>query len=74
MEKNIEIILDNEKEWRRHILGKMEKILVEQVSQGKKIESLDVRSGLWGAASGGIVVLISLALIFLKKSLLKYLQ
>ena len=57
-DSQLTVIADNEKEWRYHILKKLEWFEKEQIKHGKDIARLGVKSSIWGAVGGAIIVAI----------------
>ena len=62
----LEIIVNNEKEWRAHIIRELEwfkaeqiRIQKEQIDHGKDIARLQIKSGIWGCLGGSIIFLIA---------------
>lgn len=64
--ENLEKILENERDWRLHILTEVTAIKSKQGEHSKEIAGLMVKSGIWGLLGGGIPVLITLTLYALK--------
>lgn len=71
----IETLVDNEREWRKYLVQKVDKLesLHADCSRHTAIElsALKVKAGMWGALSGGGVVVIGLGVYILEKVLAK---
>jgi hypothetical protein len=65
-ESTLEILLENEKEWRRYMIDEIKAIKREQSKQGKHLVALKIRASIWGFISGSIPAIIIIALTVLK--------
>ena len=68
----IEKLIENEKEWRRHLVKEVDVVKVTQISQGKAFASLrtefKIKSGVWGLI-GGILPTVGLILVMIFKKI-----
>ena len=68
--ETLEKILDNEKEWRRHMLKEMSGMREEQMKMRTDITRLKEKAGLWGIV-GGLVSSVGIVIIYQLRQLIK---
>ena len=68
-DKRIDFLIDNDREWRKHILKQLSDVKKQQVTNCEEIAKLNIKASIWGGVSGGVVVLISMAIFILKKTM-----
>jgi hypothetical protein len=62
----IEKLIDNEKEWRRHLVKEIQVVKTVQTNQGQAIATLKVKSGIWGIIGGSIPASAIIIIAYLK--------
>ena len=62
----IEKLIDNEKEWRRHLVKEMQCVKTVQIKQGNTIAALNVKSGVWGVIGGSIPASAVIIIAYIK--------
>ena len=65
-ETHLSKILENERDWRLHLLGEITSIKGKHGDIAKEIAQLQVKAGVWGLMGGGVPVIITLGLYLLK--------
>lgn len=65
----IEQIINNEQEWRRHLVKEFSCVKKEQINQGKAIATLKVKSGIWGILGGSIPASIAIIWAMLRSKI-----
>ena len=68
-ERALEYLIENEKEWRKYLVKKIDAVEEEQSKQGKAIVKLKVKASIWGFLSGSIPAAVLLALNFFKSKM-----
>lgn len=79
-EESLEILIENEKEWRRFIIQTMERfhsdvnkkidnLGCEQIKQGKAIARLKTRATIWGFTSGAIPAAIAVIWAYMRSKI-----
>ncbi len=63
---HLKIILDNEKEWRLHLVSELSVIKKKQTDISNDIEGLKVKSGLWGVIGGALPVILGMGAYILR--------
>jgi len=69
-EKQLEVIVSNEIEWRKHLVTGLESVKATQIVHGQKLAGLSVKSGIWGALGSAVVIALSIG-AFILRNLLK---